>query len=88
MFATLIVALLLGYPVAFTLGAIGLVFGLIFLDASFFNLLPMRIYGFMQNFTLSAVPLFVFMGIVLEKSGLAEDLLETMGKLFGGLPEV
>jgi len=86
MFATLIVALLLGYPVAFTLGAIGLVFGLIFLDASFFNLLPMRIYGFMQNFTLSAVPLFVFMGIVLEKSGLAEDLLETMGKLFGSLP--
>ncbi len=86
MFGVLMLALLLGYPVAFTLGAIGLGFGLVFLDVSFFNLLPLRIWGIMTNFTLSAVPLFVFMGIILEKSGLAEDLLETMGLLFGPLP--
>ncbi|MEN8218192.1 MAG: TRAP transporter large permease subunit [Pseudomonadota bacterium] len=85
MFAVLMVTLLLGYPVAFTLGAISLLFGSIFLDLSFFNLLPMRIWGVMTNFTLLAVPLFVFMGIILEKSGLAEDLLETMGLLFGSL---
>ncbi len=85
MFAVLIIAILIGYPVAFTLGAVALLFGSIFLDFSFFNLLPMRIWGIMTNFTLLAVPLFVFMGIVLEKSGLAEDLLETMGALFGSL---
>jgi tripartite ATP-independent transporter DctM subunit len=85
MFAVLVVTLLLGYPVAFTLGAIALLFGSIFLDFSFFNLLPMRIWGVMTNFTLLAVPLFVFMGVILEKSGLAEDLLETMGLLFGTL---
>ncbi|MCK5716828.1 MAG: TRAP transporter large permease subunit [Thiomargarita sp.] len=85
MFALLVVTLLLGYPVAFTLGAISLLFGGIFLDLSFFNLLPMRIWGIMTNFTLLAVPLFVFMGVILEKSGLAEDLLETMGLLFGTL---
>ena len=85
MFAVLVIAILIGYPVAFTLGAVALLFGSIFLDFSFFNLLPMRIWGIMTNFTLLAVPLFVFMGIVLEKSGLAEDLLETMGALFGSL---
>ena len=85
MFALLVVTLLLGYPVAFTLGAISVLFGGIFLDFSFFNLLPMRIWGIMTNFTLLAVPLFVFMGVILEKSGLAEDLLETMGLLFGKL---
>ncbi len=83
MFAVLMVTLFFGYPVAFTLGAISLLFGTIFLDLSFFNLLPMRIWGVMTNFTLLAVPLFVFMGVILEKSGLAEDLLETMGRLFG-----
>ncbi len=85
MFVVLVGALLLGYPVAFTLGAISLLFGAIFLDFSFFNLLPMRIWGVMSNFTLLAVPLFIFMGVILEKSGLAEDLLETMGLLFGTL---
>ena len=85
MFAVLMVTLFFGYPVAFTLGAISLLFGMIFLDLSFFNLLPMRIWGVMTNFTLLAVPLFVFMGVILEKSGLAEDLLETMGLLFGRL---
>jgi tripartite ATP-independent transporter DctM subunit len=85
MFAVLMVTLLLGYPVALTLGAISLLFGSIFLELSFFNLLPMRIWGIMTNFTLLAVPLFVFMGVILEKSGIAEDLLETMGLLFGTL---
>lgn len=83
MFVVLIAALLLGYPVAFTLGSVALLFGWIFLGLDFFDLLPMRIWGIMTNFTLLAVPLFVFMGVILEKSGLAEDLLETMGLLFG-----
>ncbi|MCX4188791.1 TRAP transporter large permease [Methylophaga sp. OBS3] len=83
MFVLLFALLLVGYPVAFTLGAIALLFGSIFLGASFFDLLPLRIWGVMTNFTLLAVPLFVFMGVILEKSGLAEDLLSTMGRLFG-----
>lgn len=78
-----IAVLLLGYPVAFSLGAIALLFGGIFLGFDFFSLLPLRIWGIMTNFTLLAVPLFVFMGVILEKSGLAEELLETMGQLFG-----
>jgi tripartite ATP-independent transporter DctM subunit len=85
MFAVLVVFLLLGYPVALTLGSVALLFGLIFLDLNFFSLLPLRIWGIVTNFTLLAVPLFVFMGVLLEKSGLAEELLETMGKLFGRL---
>ncbi|MDM8564305.1 TRAP transporter large permease subunit [Candidatus Halobeggiatoa sp. HSG11] len=85
MFVVLMLAILIGYPVAFTLGAVSLLFGSIFLGLGFFDLLPMRIWGIMTNFTLLAVPLFVFMGIILEKSGLAEDLLETMGALFGSL---
>jgi len=85
MFAVLMVVLLIGYPVAFTLGTIALLFGGIFLGLNFFNLLPLRIWGVMTNFTLLAVPLFVFMGVILEKSGLAEELLETMGLLFGSL---
>ncbi|WP_455206166.1 TRAP transporter large permease [Kaarinaea lacus] len=80
-----VVLLIVGYPVAFTLGAVALLFGGIFLGLDFFNLLPLRIWGVMTNFTLLAVPLFVFMGVVLEKSGLAEELLETMGQLFGKL---
>jgi tripartite ATP-independent transporter DctM subunit len=83
MFATLFVLLLAGFPVAFTLGAVALAFGTIFLGFDFFNLLPHRIWGIMTNFTLLAVPLFVFMGVILEKSGIAEQLLDTMGKLFG-----
>ena len=83
MFLTLMAALLAGYPVAFTLGAVALLYGSIFLGFEFFNLLPLQIWGVMTNFTLLAVPLFIFMGIVLDKSGLAEDLLETMGLLFG-----
>lgn len=85
MFAVVMLALMIGFPVAFTLGAIAAVFGVIFLGIDFFALLPLRIYGVMTNFTLLAVPLFIFMGIILEKSGLAEELLETMGQLFGKL---
>jgi len=83
MFGVVFVLLLLGYPVAFTLGATAMVFGTIFLGVDFFDLLPLRIWGVMTNFTLLAVPLFVLMGVILEKSGLAEKLLETMGMLFG-----
>ncbi|MEJ2106842.1 MAG: TRAP transporter large permease subunit [Acidiferrobacteraceae bacterium] len=83
MFAVLVVLLMLGFPVAFTLGAVALLFGLPALGTGFFDLLPLRIWGIMTNFTLLAVPLFVFMGVILEKSGLAEDLLETMALLFG-----
>lgn len=83
MFAVLFLFLLLGFPVAFTLGAVALAFGSFFLGLDFFNLLPLRIWGIMTNFTLLAVPLFVFMGVILEKSGIAEELLETMGRLFG-----
>lgn len=83
MFAVLFLLLLLGFPVAFTLGAVALAFGSFFLGFDFFNLLPLRIWGIMTNFTLLAVPLFVFMGVILEKSGIAEQLLETMGRLFG-----
>ncbi len=83
MFAVVVLVLMIGYPVAFTLGAVSLLFGGIFLGLDFFDLLPLRIWGIMTNFTLLAVPLFIFMGVLLEKSGLAEDLLETMGRLFG-----
>jgi tripartite ATP-independent transporter DctM subunit len=83
MLAAAVALLLIGYPVAFTLGAVALLFGGIALGLDFFALLPLRIWGVMANFTLIAVPLFVFMGIVLEKSGIAEELLETMARLFG-----
>ena len=83
MFAVAIAFLLLGFPVAFTLGAVSMVFGAIFLGIQEFQLLPMRIWGVITNFSLLAVPLFVFMGVMLEKSGIAEELLETMGRLFG-----
>ncbi len=85
MFAVAVLLFMLGYPVAFTLGAVSMLFGTVFLGLDFFNLLPLRIWGIMTNFTLLAVPLFVFMGILLEKSGIAEELLETMATLFGGL---
>ena len=85
MFAAAVLLFMLGYPVAFTLGAVSMLFGTIFLGLDFFNLLPLRIWGIMTNFSLLAVPLFIFMGILLEKSGIAEELLETMGALFGRL---
>jgi len=83
MFLALTIVLMAGFPVTFTLMGTALVFGLIGFGWSFFNLLPLRIWGVMTNVTLIAVPLFVFMGVMLERSGLAEDLLDTMGLLFG-----
>lgn len=83
MFLVLTILLMFGFPVAFTLLGTSLFFGLIGFGWDFFNLLPLRIWGTMTNFTLIAVPLFIFMGVMLERSGLAEDLLETMALLFG-----
>ena len=83
MFLALTILLMAGFPVTFTLMGTALVFGLIGFGWNFFNLLPLRIWGVMTNVTLLAVPLFVFMGVMLERSGLAEDLLDTMGLLFG-----
>jgi len=85
MFLALTILLMAGFPVAFTLLGTSLFFGLIGFGWSFFDLLPLRIWGRMTNVTLIAVPLFVFMGVMLERSGLAEELLETMGILFGRL---
>ena len=85
MFLALTILLMAGFPVTFTLLGTGLCFGLIGFGWSFFNLLPLRIWGIMTNVTLIAVPLFVFMGVMLERSGLAEELLDTMGLLFGRL---
>jgi tripartite ATP-independent transporter DctM subunit len=88
MFAALVVFLLLGYPVAFALGAVGLSFGFLgvylgLLHPALFQALPERIFGIMANDTLLAVPFFTFMGLILERSGMAEDLLDTIGQLFG-----
>ncbi len=88
MFAALVVFLLLGYPVAFALAANGLMFGMIgielgLLTPSLLQALPQRIFGIMSNDTLLAIPFFTFMGLVLERSGMAEDLLDTVGQLFG-----
>ncbi len=85
MFLALTILLMIGFPVTFTLMGTALVFGLIGFGWSFFTLLPLRIWGVMTNVTLAAVPLFVFMGVMLERSGLAEELLNTMGLLFGRL---
>ena len=82
MLLAVVVLLMFGFPVAFTLGATALLFGGIGLGLDFFSLLPLRIWGIMTNFTLLAVPLFVYMGVILEKSGLAEELLVTMAQLF------
>jgi len=88
MFAALVLLLLLGYPVAFSLAATGLIFALIGIELGLFRpdflqALPERVYGVMANDTLLAIPFFTFMGIVLERSGMAEDLLDTIGQLFG-----
>jgi len=88
MFAGLVVFLLLGYPVAFALAANGMLFAFIGIELGMLNLsllqaLPDRVFSIMSNQTLLAIPFFTFMGIVLEKSGMAEDLLDTIGKLFG-----
>ncbi len=86
MFVGLIVFVLTGFPVAFSIGAMALLFGLPTLGLNWFNLLVLNIWGIMSNFLLVAVPLFVFMGVMLERSGLAEELLETLGILLGRVP--
>ena len=86
MFVVLLPALLLGYPVAFTLGAIAILFGTLTVGVEIFALLPYRIFGIMTNFTLLAVPLFIFMGIILDKSKVAEELLESLAKILGRSP--
>ena len=88
MFISLMIFLLLGYPVAFALGALGLFFGIIginlgLLNSELLQALPERIFGIMANDTLLAIPFFTFMGLILERSGMAEDLLDTIGQLFG-----
>lgn len=88
LFAAVFAILLLGYPVAFTLAGVALIFSVIgqytgTFDTAFLEALPNRLYGIMTNQSLIAVPLFVFMGVMLERSKIAEDLLETMSRLFG-----
>lgn len=85
LFVIMFAMLMIGFPVAFTLGGVSLIFGYFNFGLDFFNLLPLRIWGTMTNYVLIAVPLFVYMGVMLEKSGLAEELLETMALLFGSL---
>src|SRR5688572_21032341 len=88
MFVALVVFLLAGYPAAFSLGAVGLLFAIVGIELGefrpdFLQALPERVYGIMANDTLLAIPFFTFMGLILERSGMAEDLLETIGQLFG-----
>jgi TRAP-type mannitol/chloroaromatic compound transport system permease large subunit len=90
MFATLVIVLLIGYPVAFALAAVGIGWGLVgielgLLQPTLLQALPERIWGVMSNDTLLAVPFFTFMGLILERSGMAEDLLDTIGQVFGPL---
>jgi TRAP-type mannitol/chloroaromatic compound transport system permease large subunit len=90
MFGALVVFLLSGFPVAFALAANGLFFGLLgielgLLKPELLQALPNRIFGIMANDTLLAIPFFTFMGLILERSGMAEDLLDTIGQLFGPL---
>jgi TRAP-type mannitol/chloroaromatic compound transport system permease large subunit len=90
LFCGLLLFLLTGFPVAFALAATGLGFGFVGMElglfpSTLFQALPLRIFGIMQNDTLLAIPFFTFMGILLEKSGMAEDLLETVGQVFGPL---
>jgi TRAP-type mannitol/chloroaromatic compound transport system permease large subunit len=88
MFGALVLLLLIGYPVAFSLAANGLFFGLLAIDLGLlqpqlFQAMPERVFGIMRNETLLAIPFFTFMGLILERSGMAEDLLETIGQMFG-----
>jgi len=90
LFGGVCVGLMAGYPVVFTLGGVSLIFGLLanalgVFDLSFFGFIPNRIFGIMTNEVLLAVPLFVFMGVMLERSKVADDLLNTMGGLFGSM---
>jgi len=88
MFTSLVIFLLLGYPVAFALAACGLFYAVVGIEMglfvpNFLQALPERVYGTMNNDVLLAIPFFTFMGLILERSGMAEDLLDTIGQLFG-----
>jgi tripartite ATP-independent transporter DctM subunit len=90
MFGSLVVVLLLGYPAAFSLAFVGLFYAFVGIELGqfqpdFLQALPERVYGVMSNDTLLAIPFFTFMGLVLERSGMAEDLLDTIGQLFGSI---
>ncbi len=91
MFGSLVLAMLLGFPVAFTLGGLGLGFGYYAMSQGLFNEafmgnLPLRLFGIVSNELLLSIPFFTFMGAILERCGLAEDLLEGTGQLFGSKP--
>ena len=91
MFGSLVIVMLIGFPVAFSLAALGLFSGLVAIELGFFPAqymanLPLRIFGILSNDLLLAIPFFTFMGAILERCGLAEDLLEGTGQLFGSLP--
>ncbi len=91
MFGGLVVFMLIGFPVAFSLAALGLFFGFISIELGFFGPefmsgLPLRVFGILSNELLLAIPFFTFMGAILERCGLAEDLLEGTGQLFGPVP--
>jgi tripartite ATP-independent transporter DctM subunit len=85
LFISIFILILYGYPVAFTLGGLSVLYALLFLDPGVMAALPPRVMGVMNNYVLIAVPLFIFMGIMLERSGLASQLLETMAVLMGRL---
>src|SRR6202163_572761 len=88
MFGTLVIVLLLGYPVAFSLAAVGIGYAIVgielgLLQPTLLQALPQRVWGVMSNDPLLCVPFFTFMGLILERSGMAEDLLDTIGQMFG-----
>jgi tripartite ATP-independent transporter DctM subunit len=90
MFIAALALIFTGYPVAFALGGVALIFGALGLalgefSFAFIGAMPQRVFGIMSNYTLLAVPFFIFMGVILERARLAEDLLETMGMLFGAM---
>ena len=91
MFGALVFVMLIGFPVAFSLSALGLFAGFICIELGFFPAqylanLPLRIFGILSNDLLLSIPFFTFMGAILERCGLAEDLLEGTGQLFGSVP--
>ncbi len=86
MFAVALLMLMWGFPVAFTFGGVALAFGLFAEGMDLFAFMPFRIMSIMENTVMMAIPLFIFMGVVLQKTNLAQQLLESMGRLFGGLP--
>ena len=91
MFAGLVLFLLIGFPVSFSLAAMGLFFGFVAIELGLFTVdymsnLPLRVFGIVSNDLLLAIPFFTLMGVILERTGLAEDLLESAGQAFGSVP--